>query len=39
MSIVPTGKVDEATRALVAPLVERAGLVAGLDDARLMIAV
>ena len=34
---VPIGEVDEATRALVAPLVERAGLVAAFDDAWLII--
>jgi DHA2 family multidrug resistance protein len=34
---VPIGEVDEATRALVAPLVERAGLVAAIDDAWLLI--
>jgi MFS transporter, DHA2 family, multidrug resistance protein len=34
---VPIGEVDEATRALVAPLVERAGLVAAFDDAWLLI--
>lgn len=34
---VPIGKVDEATRALVAPLVERAGLVAAFNDAWLLI--
>ena len=34
---VPIGEVDEATRALVAPLVERAGLVAALNDAWLLI--
>jgi MFS transporter, DHA2 family, multidrug resistance protein len=34
---VPIGAVDEATRALVAPLVERAGLVAAFNDAWLMI--
>jgi DHA2 family multidrug resistance protein len=34
---VPIGPVDEATRALVAPLVERAGLVAAFNDAWLLI--
>ncbi len=34
---VPLGPVDQATRDLVAPLVERAGLVAALDDAWLWI--
>jgi DHA2 family multidrug resistance protein len=34
---VLTGEVDEATRALVAPLVERAGLVAAFNDAGLPI--
>ena len=34
---VPIGEVDEATRALVAPLVERAGLVAAFNDAWLLI--
>jgi DHA2 family multidrug resistance protein len=34
---LPIGPVDEATRALVAPLVERAGLVAAFDDAWLLI--
>ena len=34
---VPFGEVDEATRALVAPLVERAGLVAAFNDAWLLI--
>ena len=34
---VPIGAVDEATRALVAPLVERAGLVAAFNDAWLVI--
>jgi DHA2 family multidrug resistance protein len=34
---VPIGSVDQATRALVAPLVERAGLVAALNDAWLAI--
>jgi len=34
---VPIGEVDAATRALVAPLVERAGLVAAFDDAWLLI--
>ena len=34
---VPIGEVDEATRSLVAPLVERAGLVAAFDDAWLLI--
>jgi DHA2 family multidrug resistance protein len=34
---VPIGEVDEATRALVAPLIERAGLVAAFDDAWLLI--
>ena len=34
---VPIGVVDEATRALVAPLVERAGLVAAFNDAWLVI--
>ncbi|MBO0737163.1 MAG: DHA2 family efflux MFS transporter permease subunit [Alphaproteobacteria bacterium] len=34
---VPIGGVDEATRALVAPLVERAGLVAAFNDAWLLI--
>jgi DHA2 family multidrug resistance protein len=34
---VPIGTVDEATRALVAPLVERAGLVAAFNDAWLVI--
>jgi DHA2 family multidrug resistance protein len=33
----PIGEVDEATRALVAPLVELAGLVAAFDDAWLLI--
>jgi len=33
----PIGEVDEATRALVAPLVERAGLVAAFDDAWRLI--
>jgi len=33
----PISEVDEATRALVAPLVERAGLVAAFDDAWLLI--
>ena len=36
---VPIGAVDEATRALVAPLVERAGLVAAFNDAWLMVGV
>jgi DHA2 family multidrug resistance protein len=34
---VPIGEVDEATRALVAPLVERAGLVSAFNDAWLLI--
>ena len=34
---VPIGEVDQATRALVTPLVERAGLVAAFDDAWLLI--
>jgi DHA2 family multidrug resistance protein len=34
---IPMGEVDEATRALVAPLVERAGLVAAFNDAWLLI--
>jgi DHA2 family multidrug resistance protein len=34
---MPIGDVDEATRALVAPLVERAGLVAAFNDAWLLI--
>jgi MFS transporter, DHA2 family, multidrug resistance protein len=34
---VPIGEVDAATRALVAPLVERAGLVAAFNDAWLMV--
>jgi len=34
---VPIGEVDAATRALVAPLVERAGLVAAFNDAWLLI--
>jgi MFS transporter, DHA2 family, multidrug resistance protein len=34
---VPIGAVDEATRALVAPLVERAGLVAAFNDGWLVI--
>jgi DHA2 family multidrug resistance protein len=34
---VPIGPVDRATRELVAPLVERAGFVAALDDAWLLI--
>jgi DHA2 family multidrug resistance protein len=34
---VPIGEVDEATRALVAPLVERAGLVAAFNDAWVLI--
>jgi len=34
---VPIGPIDEATRALVAPLVERAGLVAAFNDAWLII--
>jgi DHA2 family multidrug resistance protein len=34
---IPIGEVDEATRALVAPLVERAGLVAAFNDAWLLI--
>jgi len=34
---VPIGPVDEATRALVAPLVERAGLVAAFNDAWLIV--
>ena len=34
---VPIGAVDEATRALVAPLVERAGLVAAFNDAWLIV--
>ena len=33
----PIGDVDEATRALVAPLVERAGLVAAFNDAWLLL--
>jgi DHA2 family multidrug resistance protein len=33
----PIGSVDEATRALVAPLVERAGLVAAFNDAWLIV--
>jgi len=33
----PIGEVDEATRAVVAPLVERAGLVAAINDAWLLI--
>jgi MFS transporter, DHA2 family, multidrug resistance protein len=36
---VPIGEVDEATRNLVAPLVERAGLVAAFNDAWLVIGV
>jgi DHA2 family multidrug resistance protein len=35
----PIGAVDAATRALVAPLVERAGLVAAFDDAWLLLGV
>ena len=34
---VPIGPIDEATHALVAPLVERAGLVAAFNDAWLMV--
>ena len=34
---VPIGPIDEATHALVAPLVERAGLVAAFNDAWLLI--
>jgi DHA2 family multidrug resistance protein len=34
---VPIGEVDEATRTLVAPLVERAGLVAAFNDAWLLL--
>jgi MFS transporter, DHA2 family, multidrug resistance protein len=34
---VPIGEVDEATRNLVAPLIERAGLVAAFNDAWLVI--
>jgi MFS transporter, DHA2 family, multidrug resistance protein len=34
---IPIGEIDEATRALVAPLVERAGLVAAFNDAWLLI--
>jgi DHA2 family multidrug resistance protein len=34
---VPIGEVDAATRALVAPLVERAGLVAAFNDAWLLM--
>jgi DHA2 family multidrug resistance protein len=34
---VPIGEVDEATRAVVAPLVERAGLVAAFNDAWLLL--
>jgi MFS transporter, DHA2 family, multidrug resistance protein len=34
---VPVGEVDAATRAFVAPLVERAGLVAAFNDAWLLI--
>jgi DHA2 family multidrug resistance protein len=34
---VPIGAVDDATRALIAPLVERAGLVAAFNDAWLVI--
>jgi len=34
---VPIGAIDEATRALVAPLVERAGLVAAFNDAWLIV--
>ena len=34
---LPIGEVDEATRALVAPLVERAGLVAAFNDAWLLL--
>ena len=34
---VPIGAVDEATRAFVAPLVERAGLVAAFNDAWLIV--
>src|ERR1700730_16822207 len=34
---VPLGAVDDATRALVAPLVERAGLVAAFNDAWLLL--
>jgi MFS transporter, DHA2 family, multidrug resistance protein len=34
---VPIGQVDDATRAMVEPLVERAGLVAAFNDAWLMI--
>jgi DHA2 family multidrug resistance protein len=34
---VPIGEVDEATRALVTPLVERAGLVAAFNDAWLLL--
>jgi DHA2 family multidrug resistance protein len=34
---VPIGEVDEATRAMVAPLVERAGLVAAFNDAWLLL--
>jgi hypothetical protein len=33
----PIGEVDEATRALVAPLVERAGFVAAFNDAWLLL--
>jgi DHA2 family multidrug resistance protein len=35
---VPLGPVDQATRDMVAPLVERAALVASLDDAWLLLA-
>jgi DHA2 family multidrug resistance protein len=35
---VPIGEVDEATRALVEPLVERAGFVAAVNDAWIVIA-
>jgi DHA2 family multidrug resistance protein len=34
---IPVGEVDEATRALVAPMVERAGLVAAFNDAWLLL--
>ncbi len=36
---VPLGPIDQATRDLVAPLVERAGLVAALNDAWLAIGI
>ena len=34
---MPIGPVDQATRELVAPLVERAGLVAAFNDAWLLL--